>query len=213
MHIMSERCAGLDVHTQTVVACLLTPDGQGGWSHDAFRVPLQRFVSQLRRASYFLPQSHHFSTRSLRRVLHHRISLLSQCHQPGGRWLETTGIQIEGPKLIVKIDVKPLISSSTRRSGCDRNELRIDALSCLPRADDRVDNEGVNRTVPGNVDKPPFDKDRPALMAWVSRQGQVVIQATKNFTVKTVQKTADLAVHVGSQLYTDSASSDWALRG
>jgi transposase len=29
---MSERCAGLDVHTQTVVACLLTPDGQGGWS-------------------------------------------------------------------------------------------------------------------------------------------------------------------------------------
>jgi transposase-like protein len=58
-----------------------------------------------------------------------------------------------------------------------------------------------------------FDKDRPALMAWVSRQGQVVIQATKDFTVKTVQKAADLAVQAGSKLYTDSASSYRALRG
>jgi hypothetical protein len=58
-----------------------------------------------------------------------------------------------------------------------------------------------------------FDKDRPALMAWVSRQGQVVIQATRDFTVKTVQKAADLAVQAGSQLYTDSASSYRALRG
>ena len=29
MHIMYERCAGLDVHKKTVVACVLTPDGQG----------------------------------------------------------------------------------------------------------------------------------------------------------------------------------------
>jgi transposase-like protein len=58
-----------------------------------------------------------------------------------------------------------------------------------------------------------FDKDRPAIIAWVSRQGQVVIQATKDFTVKTVQKAADLAVQAGSTLYTDSASSYRALRG
>src|SRR5262245_20491616 len=57
------------------------------------------------------------------------------------------------------------------------------------------------------------DTDRPALMAWVSRQGQVVIQATQDFTVKTVQKAADLAVQAGSTLYTDSASSYRALRG
>src|SRR2546428_9939969 len=38
------------------------------------------------------------------------------------------------------------------------------------------------------------DKDRPAMIAWVSRQGSVVIQATRDFTVKTVQKAADLAV-------------------
>src|SRR5215813_10898311 len=50
-----------------------------------------------------------------------------------------------------------------------------------------------------------FDKDRPAIIAWVSRQGAVVIQATKDFTVKTVQKAADLAVQAGSRLYTDSA--------
>jgi hypothetical protein len=39
----------------------------------------------------------------------------------------------------------------------------------------------------------------------------VVIQATKDFTVKTVQKAADLAVPAGSRLYTDSASSYRAL--
>jgi transposase-like protein len=58
-----------------------------------------------------------------------------------------------------------------------------------------------------------YDKDRPAIIAWVSRQGAVVIHATKDFTVKTVQKAADLAVHTGSRLYTDSASSYRALKG
>src|SRR5215813_10149035 len=38
-------------------------------------------------------------------------------------------------------------------------------------------------------------------------------QATKDFTVKTVQKAADIAVHAGSRLYTDSASSYQALKG
>jgi hypothetical protein len=58
-----------------------------------------------------------------------------------------------------------------------------------------------------------FDNDRPAIMAWVSRQGAVVRQATKDCTVKTVQKAADLAVQTGSRLYTDSASSDRAVKG
>jgi transposase-like protein len=58
-----------------------------------------------------------------------------------------------------------------------------------------------------------YDKDRPAIIAWVSRQGAVVIQATHNFTVQTVQKAADLAMHAGSRLYTDSASSYRALKG
>jgi transposase len=34
MPIMHERCAGLDVHKKTVVACVLTPDGQGGWGQE-----------------------------------------------------------------------------------------------------------------------------------------------------------------------------------
>src|SRR4029450_8018225 len=58
-----------------------------------------------------------------------------------------------------------------------------------------------------------YDKDRPAILAWVSRQGAVVIQATRDFTVKTVQKAAELAVHAGSRLYTDSASSYQAVKG
>ena len=58
-----------------------------------------------------------------------------------------------------------------------------------------------------------YDKDRPAIIAWVSRQGDVIIQATKDFTVQTVQKAAEIAVRTGSRLYTDSASSYRALKG
>jgi hypothetical protein len=58
-----------------------------------------------------------------------------------------------------------------------------------------------------------YDKDRPAIIAWVSCQGAVVLQATRNFTVQTVQKAAAVAVHAGSRLSTDSASSYRALKG
>jgi transposase-like protein len=58
-----------------------------------------------------------------------------------------------------------------------------------------------------------YNKDRPAIIVWVSRQGAVVIQATRDFTAQTVQKAADVAVHAGSRLYTDSASSYRALKG
>jgi transposase-like protein len=58
-----------------------------------------------------------------------------------------------------------------------------------------------------------YDKDRPAIIAWVSRQGAVVLHATRDFTIQTVQKAADIAVQVGSRLYTDSASSYRALTG
>jgi len=58
-----------------------------------------------------------------------------------------------------------------------------------------------------------YDKDRPAIIAWVSRQGLIVVQAVKDFTVKTVQKAADVAVQAGSRLYTDSARSYQALKG
>jgi transposase len=47
----------------------------------------------------------------------------------------------------------------------------------------------------------------------VSRQGSVVVQAVKDFTVSTVQKAAGLAVQAGSRLYTDSAGSYRALKG
>jgi hypothetical protein len=57
------------------------------------------------------------------------------------------------------------------------------------------------------------DKDRPALIAWGSRQGAVVSQATRECTVPTVQKAAALAVQAGRRLYTDSARSYRALKG
>jgi transposase-like protein len=58
-----------------------------------------------------------------------------------------------------------------------------------------------------------YDKDRPAIIVWVSRQGSVVVHAVRDFTISTVQTAADLAVHAGSRLYTDSASSYRALKG
>ena len=58
-----------------------------------------------------------------------------------------------------------------------------------------------------------YDKDRPAITAWVNRQESVVLQAVRDFTVSTVQKAADLAVQAGNRLYTDSASSYRALKG
>jgi hypothetical protein len=58
-----------------------------------------------------------------------------------------------------------------------------------------------------------YDKERPAIMARVSRQGAVVLHATRDFTIQTVQKAADIAVQVGSRLYTDSASSYRAVTG
>jgi transposase-like protein len=58
-----------------------------------------------------------------------------------------------------------------------------------------------------------YDKDRPAIIEWVNRQGSVVLQAVRDFTVSTVQKAADLTVQAGSRLYTDSVSSYRALKG
>ncbi len=34
MRVMYERCAGLDVHKKTVVACVITPDGQQEWQQE-----------------------------------------------------------------------------------------------------------------------------------------------------------------------------------
>src|SRR5262249_38753241 len=88
--------------------------------------------------------------------------------------------------------------------GCHRDSLRIGwpkAPGSLPcgRREKREPSWGHN------------DKDRPTIIAWVSRQGSVVLRATKDCTVKTVQDAVDVAVHAGSRLSTDSASSSRAV--
>jgi ISXO2-like transposase domain len=57
------------------------------------------------------------------------------------------------------------------------------------------------------------DTDRPAIIAWVSRPGTVVVQGARDGTVQTVQKVADIAVKTGRRLSTDSARSYRALQG
>jgi hypothetical protein len=56
-------------------------------------------------------------------------------------------------------------------------------------------------------------KTAQRLLRGSADRARSVLQATRDFTVKTVQKAADLAVQTGSRLYTDSASSDRALKG
>jgi transposase-like protein len=55
-----------------------------------------------------------------------------------------------------------------------------------------------------------YEKDRPAIIAWGSRQGAVVLHAPRDGTVQTA---AALAVRADSRLSTDSASSSRALKG
>jgi transposase-like protein len=57
-----------------------------------------------------------------------------------------------------------------------------------------------------------YDKDRPAIIAWVSQTGETVLSGVKDFTAATVQKAANLAVKKGSHIYTDSARSYQALK-
>jgi len=58
-----------------------------------------------------------------------------------------------------------------------------------------------------------FQKDSPAIIAWVSRAGYTVLAVVKDFSIKTVQKAAEIAVKTGSTIYTDSAKSYQALTG
>lgn len=58
-----------------------------------------------------------------------------------------------------------------------------------------------------------FQKDSPAIIAWVSRAGYTVLTVVKDFSIKTVQKAAEIAVKTGSTIYTDSAKSYQALTG
>jgi ISXO2-like transposase domain len=51
------------------------------------------------------------------------------------------------------------------------------------------------------------------MIAWGRRQGAGVSHAPRACTVQTVQQAADLAVHTGRRLSTDSASSYRALKG
>jgi hypothetical protein len=53
----------------------------------------------------------------------------------------------------------------------------------------------------------PYDKDRPAIIAWVSRHGTVIVQGARDFTMQTVPKAAAIAVKTGRRLSTDSARS------
>src|SRR5262249_12969026 len=58
-----------------------------------------------------------------------------------------------------------------------------------------------------------YDKDRPAIIASVSREGPGVTRGARDLPVQTVQRAADLAGHAGSGLSTGCASSYRAVTG
>jgi len=57
------------------------------------------------------------------------------------------------------------------------------------------------------------DPDRPALSAWVSRPGSVVVQGVQDGTVTTGQKAAAGAGPAGRRRSPESAGSSQALQG
>ena len=61
--------------------------------------------------------------------------------------------------------------------------------------------------------RPRSPTESPTLFCWPMREASALRKTRNQFTVKTVQKAADLAVQAGSRLYTDSASSYQALKG
>ena len=104
-------------------------------------------------------------SRSLRRLLLNQIhlgsmgsmstkkSMLLKCHHAGGRWFESASIEIKGSVFFIEIYMKPLASGITGLSHSDGNELRADSLSSSLRADGSIEDEGVNITVPRDIDK------------------------------------------------------------
>jgi hypothetical protein len=58
-----------------------------------------------------------------------------------------------------------------------------------------------------------YEKDSPAIIAWVSRTGYTMLKVVRDFTIETAQKAANIAVKTGSVIYTDSAKSYAALVG
>ena len=115
--------------------------------------------------------------------------------------------------------IRPTFGSMACFLGDDRSHDGIGIVLSVPFAQP-IELPQKPLVVSGTPNGKPFMAKRQtfltkhtAIIAWVSRQGAVVIQATRDFTVKTVQKAADLAVQAGSRLYTDSASSYRAVQG
>src|SRR5438270_608802 len=121
--------------------------------------------------------------------------------------------------LTLRGDTPPCPCSRTSTTSSTSLSAKPTSTRCAGKiAPSNVPGARARTSIRGGSKKPEpgrghYDKDRPAIIAWVSRQGTVVIHATRDFTVKTVQKAADLAVRAGSRLYTDSASSYRGVRG
>ncbi len=79
---------------------------------------------------------------------------MSQRYEPGVRRLEPAGVEVEPPKVILEVDMKPLAPSSPRFGYYYGDEPPPDPSSCCPRANHGVYNEGMYSTVPSDIDKP-----------------------------------------------------------
>ena len=77
----------------------------------------------------------------------------SQGHEAGRRRPEAARIQIETRKLVVEVDVEPLTSRGPRLSCCDSHKSCAYSLPRHSGADDRVDDERVDPTVPRHIDE------------------------------------------------------------
>ena len=66
---------------------------------------------------------------------------------------EPAGVKVEGPQVVVEVDVQPLASGGTSLGHGNGNQFSADSVSSNVRADHGVEHEGMDAAVPRHVDE------------------------------------------------------------
>src|SRR6266540_6020293 len=80
------------------------------------------------------------------------LGLLERDQAGGGD--ETARIEVERAELVIEVRVEPLASGRTRLCRCNGDHPGPDTPQARRTADDRVEDEGVDATVPRHVHEP-----------------------------------------------------------
>ena len=74
-----------------------------------------------------------------------------ELQEPGVGYSKSAGVDVEAMKLGLEVDVQPCAAGCPRFPDRDSDELGADAGSAKRHVDERVENKGVDTTVPADV--------------------------------------------------------------